>query len=773
MATNQPVEQEFIAHLFAPLTGPYAETALSQLRRLWSDCRDDLGMTRAIAGVRLSTRWPEDPRAEPDGALAGLQDPLSFQALVRKEHDVLSVSLAMASPTAPPRSRRGIGSAAPPTWPEFARWWRLLAGRDLGALLGVATVYQAKAADPAKVDVRAALPSQDDDAAAWWTQSRTVNDFAVWEATPRGDHPHRRLVVLARPDEDVRLSRFTWNEGETSLPPLARYLMHAAKLRYHSRVYGDGRELRRLRERVVERLDRLTELLRTSSGGADRATEASALAADEAELIAVLERLRRMRRSVDIARADMGALLTERMPTDAVLGDWLTEQLQDDAEYLEATRERAERLRAITGTAPAPPVPSWSPVLNPPVPDPPASRSERYDHRIGFGIDVISYSSRSAQQQAVVQTRVAALVERVVRRTGLRLDDTDRQDAGDGMLVVLPAGLEVHRILPELLHGWRAELVRDNAAHPEARIRMRLSVAAGPIAASAIGFSGGTVIEVGRLLDSAPLRALAVHHPEADVVAAISDRLHLDVVREGHPGLTADEFQPCQVRNKTFEGSAWLWTGAAVPAAPTQDPGPAVAPAGRTERNVFVIHGRDGQAASAVYELLRELDLRPYDWNEIVARTGEPVPFLGEVFEQAFADNQAAVVILTPDDGAVLHPDLRHPDDDRYERMAMGQSRPNVLFEAGMALALRRDRTLVVEIGNLRPFAHLGGRDVVRFTADPDQHLVNIHKIAQRLRNAGCAVDTDGTRWLDTSRFRDLDAYTRMFDPDEPAGPRR
>jgi predicted nucleotide-binding protein len=178
-------------------------------------------------------------------------------------------------------------------------------------------------------------------------------------------------------------------------------------------------------------------------------------------------------------------------------------------------------------------------------------------------------------------------------------------------------------------------------------------------------------------------------------------------------------------------------------------------------REVFVIHGRDEQARKALWGFLQAIDLHPLDWEEIVARTGNPLPFLGDVLAEAFRDIQAAVVLATPDDGASLHEDLRGRYEPEYERNVTGQARPNVLFEAGMAMALHPARTIMIEIGQLRPFSDVGGKNVIRF----DGTTKSLHLIAQRLRVAECAVNTTGTDWLDTDRFAGLAAYHRSFGP--------
>ncbi|GIJ48313.1 hypothetical protein Val02_51990 [Virgisporangium aliadipatigenens] len=178
-------------------------------------------------------------------------------------------------------------------------------------------------------------------------------------------------------------------------------------------------------------------------------------------------------------------------------------------------------------------------------------------------------------------------------------------------------------------------------------------------------------------------------------------------------------------------------------------------------REVFVIHGRDDQARRAVWSLLQAIDLRPRDWEEAVGRTDNLSPFLGDVVAKAFEDIQAAVAILTPDDAVHLHPELHGDHEDEFEKRPSMQARPNVLFELGMALALHPTRTVIIEIGSLRPFADIGGRNVIRFDGTPARSLAAIRKISERLGNAGCAVNESGTDWLDTTRFTGLDAYKR------------
>lgn len=190
-------------------------------------------------------------------------------------------------------------------------------------------------------------------------------------------------------------------------------------------------------------------------------------------------------------------------------------------------------------------------------------------------------------------------------------------------------------------------------------------------------------------------------------------------------------------------------------------------------RNVFVIHGRDEQVRRAVFGLLRRVDLRPLEWEPLVHATGNGTPFLGQVVDGAPALAQAAVVLLTPDDMAMLHRNLHGAAEEPFERGFAMQPRPNVLLELGMVLAAQPNNTIILEFGtNLRPIADLIGRNVIRLNEGTVRTNEPLRKIIGRLSEAGCAVDDSGTDWLDISPFTNLDAYRRLPWFSAATGPR-
>jgi predicted nucleotide-binding protein len=172
-------------------------------------------------------------------------------------------------------------------------------------------------------------------------------------------------------------------------------------------------------------------------------------------------------------------------------------------------------------------------------------------------------------------------------------------------------------------------------------------------------------------------------------------------------------------------------------------------------KNVFVVHGRDMEAAEALFGFLEALGLHPLGWETLVAACGTASPYLRDVIVKGIAMAQAAVVLMTPDDTVSLHSDLHAPAEDVHETVPAMQARPNVIFELGMALATYADRTIVLMAGKHRPFADLAGLNYIELT-DKDECL---QKIRWRLETARCQVS--GTDWQARAWFSDLAAWKR------------
>lgn len=156
-------------------------------------------------------------------------------------------------------------------------------------------------------------------------------------------------------------------------------------------------------------------------------------------------------------------------------------------------------------------------------------------------------------------------------------------------------------------------------------------------------------------------------------------------------------------------------------------------------KRVFVIHGRDERLRKGVFEFLRSIGLEPLEWPQLLSRQESASPFIGTIVEEAFKNVQAVVALITPDERVALRPDLTTSGQNE----AGFQPRPNVLFETGMAFSTHPDRTVLVQIGQVRPFSDIGGRYIIQLDGSSPKR----QQFADRLRAARCAVDLSGTDW--------------------------
>jgi len=167
------------------------------------------------------------------------------------------------------------------------------------------------------------------------------------------------------------------------------------------------------------------------------------------------------------------------------------------------------------------------------------------------------------------------------------------------------------------------------------------------------------------------------------------------------------------------------------------------------ENQVFVVHGRNKALRQSMFAFLKAIGLKPIDWDQAIAATGKTSPYIGEILDVAFGQAKAIVVLATGDDEARLMKQYVNHEDPKYETDLTPQPRPNVLFEAGLAMGRNQDRTILVEVGNLRPWSDIAGRHVTRL----DNSREKRNELANKLKIAGCDVDLTGQDWLTAGDF--------------------
>jgi hypothetical protein len=155
---------------------------------------------------------------------------------------------------------------------------------------------------------------------------------------------------------------------------------------------------------------------------------------------------------------------------------------------------------------------------------------------------------------------------------------------------------------------------------------------------------------------------------------------------------------------------------------------PSLDPVSPISERVFVVHGHDDLAKSAVEQFLIEQGLVPV----VLHRQPDQGMTVIEKFEQ-YADVGFAIVLLTPDDIA-----FPATTDDLTRDSGTLRARPNVLFEFGYFVGrLGRDRVCCLYTGGVDLPSDLAGLLYKQYVRAPDEVF---YELLKELRAAGYEI---------------------------------
>lgn len=175
----------------------------------------------------------------------------------------------------------------------------------------------------------------------------------------------------------------------------------------------------------------------------------------------------------------------------------------------------------------------------------------------------------------------------------------------------------------------------------------------------------------------------------------------------------------------------------------------AVKKAKRSKGNsVFVVHGRDEALRKSMFDFLRSLNLHPLEWDHAIAEAKEGNPYVGDVLDAVMEKAEAIVVLFTPDDLVSLQEHFVKSGERSSEGKQQAQARPNVLFEAGLALGAHPKKTIMVQVGKVKPFSDIGGRHMMRLNNSTQSRNSFINRLALK-----CPVNRIGNDWMTTGEF--------------------
>jgi predicted nucleotide-binding protein len=197
---------------------------------------------------------------------------------------------------------------------------------------------------------------------------------------------------------------------------------------------------------------------------------------------------------------------------------------------------------------------------------------------------------------------------------------------------------------------------------------------------------------------------------------------------------------------------------AAPPAPPTAATRPAGKKLGRTkvratkDNSMFVIHGRDAKLNQDMYAFLSSIGIAPMEWDHAIkAAKGGANPIVGDIISQAMEKVQGVMVLFSPDEEAKIRPKFAsQPDKNKGLHLKGFQPRPNVIFEAGLALGAHSDKTILVQVGNVRDISDIAGKHLVHLS----DSFADRKRLADRLESKlKFKINLTGTTWQTIGDF--------------------
>jgi hypothetical protein len=222
--------------------------------------------------------------------------------------------------------------------------------------------------------------------------------------------------------------------------------------------------------------------------------------------------------------------------------------------------------------------------------------------RICLAVDVEGYSRRLMADQYDLQNRLLFTMSQGCIAAGVKPGRCDRQNSGDGQILIFPPGIDEKAVLPNLVLGLLTALHRVNdPVGPGGRVRLRISLGEGAVQTAATGFVSKALEAVCRLLDSDRLRRALAGSPAAEAAVVVTDALYRDIVAQGYGGLPAAGFQRVRVSipKKKFSADAWIQVPDVVPWLPDVPRYPDTSQLQRRQQAEAAALGAAGAAALA------------------------------------------------------------------------------------------------------------------------------------------------------------------------------
>ncbi len=172
----------------------------------------------------------------------------------------------------------------------------------------------------------------------------------------------------------------------------------------------------------------------------------------------------------------------------------------------------------------------------------------------------------------------------------------------------------------------------------------------------------------------------------------------------------------------------------------------------KTTRNntIFVVHGRDTKLNEDIFAFLRAIGINAREFSQAVADARGANPNITQIVKNVMKQAQGVLVMFSPDEGAKIKAKFATKQEKKNGIKVEPQSRPNVMFEAGLALGAHPEKTLIVQVGEVRKLSDIDGMHILHLSGSSTSRK----ELAQRLKTKlKFKVETTGTSWLTEGNF--------------------
>lgn len=177
-----------------------------------------------------------------------------------------------------------------------------------------------------------------------------------------------------------------------------------------------------------------------------------------------------------------------------------------------------------------------------------------------LSVDIADYTSpvRDEEIRQHLRASLYTIIEEACDRSGIPWGECRHEDKGDGMLVVVPAGISPSRLIEPFPLVLRTLIRKHNRVSAEAAsMQLRVAVHMGLVHQDAHGLASDDINYLFRMLDARPLRQ-SLADSRAEVVLAVSSYVYESIVLRSPSLADPAQFRHVKSRVKRTAVDVWL-----------------------------------------------------------------------------------------------------------------------------------------------------------------------------------------------------------------------